>query len=170
MKKVGVARVVIRTREHLAAVMPEGDALMLILLRYPQELVDASDYNIPEGKVSDYRISERELAMAGQLIESMAGAWKPEQYHDEFRKRLHAVIQKRLKAGGKVAKKEEPAQPDEDAATNVVDFMSLLQKSLSTHKRTPAKSAAAPAKATARKARATKKAPTRTARRVRKAS
>ena len=164
MKKIGVARVVIRTREHLAAVMPDGDALMLILLRYPQELVDASVYNIPEGKLSDYRINDREMTMAGQLIASMSGAWKPGQYHDEFRERLHAVIARRLKAGGKVPKKEAAAEPDEDAATNVVDFMSLLQKSLSTHKRTPAKSAPARVKTVA-KPRATKKAATRTTRR-----
>jgi DNA end-binding protein Ku len=172
MKKIGVARVVIRTREHLAALMPDGDALMLILLRYPQELVDAADYNIPEGKLSDYRISEKELAMAGQLIDSMAGQWKPDQYHDEFRKRLHALIEKRIKSGGKVPRREEPAVQDEDATTNVVDFMSLLQKSLSTHKRTPAKSAAVPAKAAAKKARAgtAKKRATKAVKRVRKAS
>ena len=175
MKKAGVARVVIRTREHLAAVMPDGDALMLILLRYPQELVDAADYNIPEGKLSDYRITDKEMQMAGQLIESMAGEWKPSQYHDEFRERLHAVIQKRLKAGGKVPKKEEPEAADEDAATNVVDFMALLQKSLATSKRTPSKAAAAPAKAASKAAAKKPKAAPRksapaAAKRTRKAS
>ena len=55
--KIGIARVVIRTREYLAAVMPQGDALVLMLLRYPQELVDADDYKLPEGKAAAYRIT-----------------------------------------------------------------------------------------------------------------
>ena len=59
--KIGIARVVIRTREYLSAVMPKGDALMLMLLRYPQELVDTSDYKIPEGAASKHRISSKEM-------------------------------------------------------------------------------------------------------------
>src|SRR5690606_22026528 len=62
--KVGVARVVVRTREYLCAVMPEEDALVLILLRYPQELVDLADYKLPSGKPSDFRIAPREMTMA----------------------------------------------------------------------------------------------------------
>ena len=138
--KAGVARVVIRTREHLAALMPEGDALMLILLRYPQELIDVEDYRIPEGKPSDYRIAPQELAMAKQLIESMSGKWDPGRYRDDFRDRLQAVIRKRIKSDGKVPKpSEEAADLPEDATTNVVDFMALLKKSIDSQKRTPAK-------------------------------
>ncbi len=142
--KIGVARVVIRTREYLSAVMPNGDALMLMLLRYPQELVDASDYPIPEGTSSRHRISPKELQMAEQLIESMSGEWKPGDYRDEFRDRLREVIEKRLKSKGVVT---PPAGDDmetpENAATNVVDFMALLQKSLASNKRTPAGKASA---------------------------
>ena len=138
--KAGVARVVIRTREHLAALMPEGDALMLILLRYPQELIDVEDYRIPEGKPSDYRIAPQELAMAKQLIESMSGKWDPGRYRDDFRDRLQAVIRKRIKSDGKVPKpSEEAADLPEDATNNVVDFMALLKKSIDSQKRTPAK-------------------------------
>ncbi|MFA7504494.1 MAG: Ku protein [Burkholderiaceae bacterium] len=139
--KVGIARVVVRTREYLCAVMPEDDALILILLRYPQELVDLADYKLPSGKSSDYRLAPRELAMAEQLIDSMTADWKPDSYHDEFRERLLAIIQKRIKSAGATTRLEEP-EHHEEAATNVVDFMSLLQQSLDTRKRTPAKSAA----------------------------
>jgi DNA end-binding protein Ku len=156
--KVGVARVVIRTREYLSAVMPQGDALVMILLRYPQELVDAGQFNLPEGKLADYRISDKELDMAQQLIESMAGEWKPDAYRDEFRERLHDVIEKRLKQKGVVEAPEDDAKLPENAATNVVDFMSLLKKSIDTKQRTPAvkKSVAkvvrkTPAKGTAKK-------------------
>jgi len=137
--KVGIARVVIRTREYLCAVMPEGDALVLILLRYPQELVAPDDYKLPAGQTGDYRIAPKEMEMAKQLINSMTSEWAPDSYHDEFRERLSAIIQKRVKDIGATTKFEEPVHP-EDAATNVVDFMSLLQKSLETNKRTPAKS------------------------------
>jgi DNA end-binding protein Ku len=153
--KIGIARVVIRTREYLSAVMPRGDALMLMLLRYPQELVDAGDYKIPEGKASEYRVSDKEIQMAEQLIDSMSDEWKPDDYRDEFRDRLRKVIEKRMKSKGVVTPpSDEEAETPENATTNVVDFMSLLQQSLASNKRTPAKKAAAK---TARKP-ATKKA------------
>jgi DNA end-binding protein Ku len=139
--KVGIARVVVRTREYLCALMPEDDALVLVLLRYPQELVDLADYKLPSGKASDYRIASKELAMAEQLIDSMTVDWKPDSYHDEFRERLLAIIRKRMKSDGATTQIEE-TEREEETATNVVDFMSLLQKSLDTRKRTPAKAAA----------------------------
>lgn len=140
--KIGIARVVIRTREYLSAVMPQGNALVLILLRFPQELVDAEDYKLPTGKASDYRISAQEMKMATQLIESMSGVWKPGDFRDEFRERLSKVIQKRMKSKGLVqAVDDAEERTPEGAATNVVDFMSLLQQSLASNKRTPAKKA-----------------------------
>lgn len=136
--KIGIARVVIRTREYLSAVLPKGDALMLMLLRYPQELIDADEYVLPEGKPASYRVSAKEIDMAEQLIESMSDTWKPEAFRDEFRDRLRKVIEKRMKSKGVVVTPEEEAQP-ENAATNVVDFMALLQKSLGSKRRAPAK-------------------------------
>jgi DNA end-binding protein Ku len=153
--KIGIARVVIRTREHLCAVLPQGDALLLVMMRYPQELVDVDDYNIPSGAAGDYRVAAKELQMAEALIESMAGDWSPGDYRDEFRARLHKVIEKRVKAkGGTVPKPDDDGETlHENAATNVVDFMSLLQQSIDSRKRTPAaKAAKAPAKKPARKA------------------
>ena len=177
--RVGIARVVIRTREYLAAVMPQGDALILMLLRYPQELVDPADYALPEGKAADYRVTAKELQMAEQLIDSMSGSWNPDDYKDEFRDRLQAIIRKRIKSKEGTAQIEDEAEAPEEATTNVVDFMSLLQQSLDAKKRTPAKKAAAsprapakaakaPAKKAARKAPA-KKAPARKAASKRKA-
>lgn len=172
--KIGIARVVIRTREYLSAVMPKGDALMLMLMRYPQELVDADDYRIPAGAASKYRISAKEMQMAEQLIDSMSDDWKPENYRDEFRDRLRKVIEKRLKSKGVVTPPaEDETKTPENATTNVVDFMALLQKSLASKKRTPAKKAAAkPARAAAKKP-AAKKTTAKTARKrgpARKAS
>jgi DNA end-binding protein Ku len=149
-RQVGIARVVIRTREYLAAVMPQDDALVLMLLRYPQEMVDPADYKLPTGKASSYRITAKEMDMAKQLISSMSGDWKPTDYHDEFRARLQAVIKKKMKSRGALAKTDD-SEPDapEETSTNVVDFMALLQKSIASKKRTPAKKSTA--KKTARK-------------------
>ena len=142
--RIGIARVVIRTREYLSAVMPRGNALVLMLLRYPQELVDAEDYRIPEGAASQYRISPKEIQMAEQLIESMSDEWNPAEYRDEFRDRLRKVIEQRMKSKGVVTtESEDEADMPENATTNVVDFMSLLQKSLASNKRTPARKTAA---------------------------
>lgn len=167
--RIGIARVVIRSREHLCAVLPQGDALLLVMMRYPQELVDVGDYALPAGQAGDYRVSQREMEMAEALIASMESDWKPAGYKDEFRARLQKVIEKRIKAkGGKVRKSLEEPALREDAATNVVDFMSLLQQSIDAKRRTPArktasktaarkpaaKKARAPAKRAAKKAKA----------------
>ncbi len=170
--KIGIGRVVVRTREYLCALMPEGDALILNLLRYPQELVDPADYKLPEGGTGKYKISARETEMATKLIESMSTDWAPGDYHDEFRKRLTDLISKRIKSkGGKTKITTDDAPQREDAATNVVDFMSLLQKSLDSNRRTPAKKAAKTSKAgkttkttrAAKTAKSAKKAPAKKA-------
>ena len=80
----------------------------------------------------------------------MATSWEPDQYLAEFRERLHNVIQQRMKAHGVVKRKEEEPDVGEGAATNVVDFMALLQQSIDRNKRTPARKAA-PKPATAKK-------------------
>lgn len=140
--RIGIARVVIRTREYLSAVMPQGKALILILLRFPQELVGADDYALPAGETSEYRISAQEKKMAAQLIESMSGDWKPGEFRDEFRERLSKVIRKRMKSEGVVKAMDDPEdRTPEGAATNVVDFMALLEESLASRRRTPAKKA-----------------------------
>ena len=152
--KVGIGRVVIRTKEYLSMVLPQDDALMLMLLRFPEEVVSLEEYNIPEGNATKWHVTPKEMEMATTLLESMASDFNPEDYKDEFKERLSAAIKKRLKQKGATTTVEEEAAAPE-ATTNVVDFMSLLKKSLE-------KKGEAPAKATARKASkkpATKKAP-----------
>ncbi|WP_449446068.1 non-homologous end joining protein Ku [Thermomonas brevis] len=166
--RIGIARVVIRTREHLCAVLPQGDALLLVMMRYPQELTDVADYALPAGQAGDYRISRRELEMAESLIASMESDWKPAGYKDEFRARLQKVIEKRIKAkGGKVRKSLEEPALREDAATNVVDFMSLLQQSIDAKRRTPARKAAKKTATPAKKPRKTAKRATKKAKAAR---
>jgi DNA end-binding protein Ku len=147
----GLARVVIRTREYLSLVLPRGDALVLILLRFPQELVPADEYDFPEKSSDAYRINDKELEMAKSLVESMASKWTPKEYRDEFRLRLQKVIEARVHSKGGKVKVEEEEEPAADTATNVVDFMSLLKKSIDSNKRTPAKGESTPKKAPAKK-------------------
>ncbi|GAB2516982.1 non-homologous end joining protein Ku [Lysobacter humi (ex Lee et al. 2017)] len=154
--RVGIGRVVIRTREYLCMLIPQGDALMLILLRFPQELVDVSEYELPAGSARSYHVTPREMEMAEMLMESMTEDWTPANYKDEFRERLSEVIKARIKAKGTTRIEEESEDEEVETATNVVDFMSLLKKSLDKKgdARAPAKKAA---KKTARKATATTK-------------
>lgn len=138
VKTAGLARVVIRTREYLALVMPRDNALLLMLLRYPQEIVPEEEYVFPDKKISAYRVNQKELEMAEALVKSMVGKWKPDEYHDDFRERLTKVIEARIKAKGVVRAPTEEAAMPKNASTNVVDFMSLLQKSIDSKQRTPA--------------------------------
>ncbi|HEX4023596.1 MAG TPA: Ku protein [Steroidobacteraceae bacterium] len=128
--RVGVGKVVIRTRQYLAALMPQDDALLLDLMRFPEELVGFEEFELPASKPEDYHLSARELDMAGQLIDSMTSAWNPADYRDDFRDRLRGIIEQHIasETGGKPPPARAPA--GRAAATNVVDFMALLQKSL----------------------------------------
>lgn len=127
--RVGLARVVIRTREYLALLVPRKAALMLLLLRYPQEVVPADEYSFPEGSPSSYRLGEREFDMAQQLVSSMSGEWDPSQYRDEFRSRLTKVIEERLRQKG--ARVEAPQEEEAvQASDKVVDLMAVLRRSL----------------------------------------
>jgi DNA end-binding protein Ku len=151
--RVGIARVVIRTREYLAAVMAQDNALVMNLLRYPADIIDPEEYVLPGKDAKDYRITPKEMEMAKSLIESMAGTWNPSDYRDEFREKLRKVIEKRLAKKGVTADIEEEHEAPEDSTTNVVDFMALLKQSIAGKKRTPAaKSAGAKSSKPAAKA------------------
>lgn len=136
-RKVGIAKLVIRTRQYLAMLKPHERALILILLRFPQELVDTADYELPKAGAAGERITARELDMAAKLVESMSAEWKPNDYKDDFRDKLQKIIQASIKKGrGRAAPKLEPIETEREESTNVVDFMALLEKSLASGKRT----------------------------------
>jgi DNA end-binding protein Ku len=127
LNRVGLARVVIRTREYLSLLLPRGPALMLVLLRYPQELIPADEYSFPEGSLSSYKLGKRELDMARQLVQAMSSEFKPSEYRDEFREKLSKAIAERMKHKG--ARVEKPAE-EEPETGKVVDLMAVLKKSL----------------------------------------
>ena len=129
--RVGIGKVVIRTRQYLSALMPQDDALLLNLMRFPQELIQPDQFELPAGKLSDYRISARELEMAGQLIDSMTAKWKPADYRDDFRDKLHKFVERHIaKASGSKRRDDAESAPIPKGATNVVDFVALPHKSL----------------------------------------
>ena len=122
-KKVGVAKVVIKTREYLAGVKPEDGALVLELMHFADELANTTKLHIPK-KVE---IGKREITMAKSLIDSMSSKWNPEKYKDDYREALMEVIEEKVEAGGKEIEEKPKKAPK---PTKVIDLVSVLQKSL----------------------------------------
>jgi DNA end-binding protein Ku len=132
--KAGIATVVIRTKQYLAALIPRDEALVLNTLRYHKELKKPEDLEIPQ-KLKGVKVTSKELEMALRLIEDMADKWQPEKYHDTYHEDLLKRIEQKVKAG----QTEEITEPEkeEQAAkgAEVIDLMSLLKKSVEkTHK------------------------------------
>lgn len=127
-KKVGVATIVLRARQYLAAVIVQGPVLTLELLRYADELRDPSDLRLPGEDLKSLKIRDSELEMAQRLVEELAGPWKPEEFKDEYRTELLAFIERKAKAGDVAP--APPAPAHELPASAPGDIMSLLKKSL----------------------------------------
>lgn len=125
--KAGIARVVIRTRQYLAAMVARNDALILNLLRYPQELRSAADLDLP-GSLSEVGVKKPELNMAKTLVDSMTQKWDPSQYHDEYREALMSYIDKKI-ASGDVSESPEYAEDEEDAP-EPINIMEALKRSV----------------------------------------
>ena len=138
--KIGIAHVVIRVKQHLAALHCQGDTIVMNTLRYPDEIRDDSDLKIPAANAKDASISEKELKMAMALVQGMSEDWKPSQYSDTYREDVMAMIEKKIKA--RQTKTITMPDPDEKPArsSNVIDLVSLLQASLG---KKPGKAAAA---------------------------
>jgi DNA end-binding protein Ku len=121
--KVGIAKVVIKTREHLAAVKPLGKALVLELMHFAEELADPKGLSLPP----DVSLGKKELEMAESLIEAMTDEWDPKKYQDEYTEALKQLIEEKIESGGKpVSRHKTKARPP----SNVVDIVEILQKSL----------------------------------------
>lgn len=126
-KKVGIAKVVIKTREHLAAVKAQGDALVLELMHFAGEIIGSDELKVP-GAV---KLAKKEADMARQLVESMTGKWDPASYKDDYREALMEVIEEKVAAGGKAVPKGKKAKTAQ--ATNVIDLVFVLQQSIQKH-------------------------------------
>jgi DNA end-binding protein Ku len=119
--KIAIAKVVIKVRQHLAAIKPQEKGLMLELMHFPDEIRDVSEFKVPAVKA----ISKPEMKMALQLIDSMSEKWNPENYKDEYREALEKMIEHKIETGeaGPAPKKKKPT-------SNIIDLASVLQRSI----------------------------------------
>ncbi|HYR09952.1 MAG TPA: Ku protein [Longimicrobium sp.] len=130
-RKVGIAKVVIRSREYLSAVVPQGDVLVLEILRYPHEIRATDDLDVPHGELKDLGVNERELEMAERLVEGMTTEWDPSRYQDTYRDDLMQLIQQRIESGNTNAPDETPVEEIETGEKgDVIDIMALLKRSV----------------------------------------
>lgn len=125
--KIGIAKVIISTKEYIAAVIPHEDIIVLTLLKYDDEIRKPSEFTVPDKSLSFYKITQKEMDIAKQLIRSMTSKWRPEKYIDEYQTSIHQwvdeVVHKLPHAKSK--HKKHPS------TSNVVNFVDLLKKSLS---------------------------------------
>ncbi len=128
--KVGIAKVVIRNRQHLAALKANGGLLVLELMHFAEEIVPAEMVKVPTEKA----VGPRELEMARALVEQMSSEWEPTKYQDEYAAAVMKVIEKKIESGGKELPGTKRQAP---AATNVIDLVEVLQKSLNDASKSP---------------------------------
>jgi DNA end-binding protein Ku len=128
-KKVGVAKVVIRSREYLSAVIPHKDVLVLEILRYPHEIRGTDELDLPHGDLEEMGVTDREVKMAEMLIDGMTSEWDPAKYHDTYRDDLMALIHKKIESGQTEVLDETPVEEPAPRG-DVIDIMALLKKSV----------------------------------------
>jgi DNA end-binding protein Ku len=144
-KKVGIAKVVIKTRQYLAGVKALKHALVLELMHFADELLDAEKLNVPKR----VEVGKREKEMAEALVKNMSSKWNPEKYKDDYRDALMEVIEEKVESGGKeIEEKPKEKKP----STKVIDLVAVLQESLKAHGRGKKKAASKKAKHHAKKA------------------
>jgi DNA end-binding protein Ku len=128
--KIGIATVVIRTRQYLAAVYPENEVLMMDTLRHADELRDVEELGIPAASLKGPKVTAKEIDLALRLVQDMAEEWQPEKYKDTYREDLLKRIEQKVKAG----QTKEITQPEKEAraagGAEVIDLMALLKKSV----------------------------------------
>lgn len=148
--KIGIANVVIRTRQYVAALIPVGDVIVMNTLRYANELRGTEEFEVPSSNLKTAGVNAREIEMAQRLVDGMTAKWNPEEYRDTYHEDLMALIEKRVQAG-QTEVITEPSQEGEErpAKGEVIDLMALLKRSVETKGK--AAKEARPAKARGRK-------------------
>ncbi|MFK3795111.1 MULTISPECIES: Ku protein [unclassified Pseudomonas] len=128
--KVALAHVVIRTRQHLAAVMPLESAILLVLLRWPSEVHGLDSLELPEG-VTDVKLGKSELDMAKRLVKDMSADWTPDadEYRDTFQDQIMKLVETKAREG-KIEDVEADADQAERKSADVIDLTELLKRSL----------------------------------------
>ncbi|MDQ8183286.1 Ku protein [Pelagicoccus sp. SDUM812005] len=128
--KAGIARVVIRSRQHLCAILSRNGHLVIELLRFPQELRDLNDYQIPDDSLKRNKLTKREVDLAIQLIESMTLEWDPGRYRDEYSDKLLDWINEKISEGHLSTAPDLVDEDDDNDSAEVVDLMDYLKRSV----------------------------------------
>ena len=128
--KIGIAQIVIRTKQHLAALMPVDDVIVLNILRYQEEIRSLEGIALPDAKSKRATVTDKEIRMALSLLEDMTEPWQPEHYHDTYREDVMAMIDRKIAANQVNTISEDEPVPERKQKSNVVDLMDLLKKSL----------------------------------------
>src|SRR4051812_17293048 len=125
--KVGIGKITMRSNSmHLAGIKAIDDAMVLEIMRFGEELVDASEFDFPK----DTTVRPQEMQMATQLVENLSAEFDPAKYTDDYHENLMKIIKAKMKG-----KKIDVAEPDEPESTQVVDLIARLQESLELGKR-----------------------------------
>lgn len=141
-KKVGIATVVIKTRQHLAALLPQGEYITMIILRYAKDVHAVEDF-VGVDKLSKITTTAKEMQLAEQLVESMSSKWEPKQYHDDNKELLLKLIKSNIKRSKNIVT-SKTTKTSRSVKTNkvssdekIVDFMSLLKESVAKKEKHP---------------------------------
>jgi len=124
-KRVAIGQIVIRSRQQLCALVPHGDALMLIVMRYAHELRPADGLDLPGSDLAALGVTEAEQSLAGQLVATIQTGWDPTRYRDSYRDDILALLARKAE-GVTIAVPEEPERP----GAEVIDIMDLLKRSI----------------------------------------
>lgn len=130
--RVAIAQFVFRTRQRLCILVPEGDALLLDVIRYPYEIRSAEQLDLPASNIDDLGVTDAEVSLAEQLVQTIQTDWNPEQYKDTYRDDLLALIKR--KAEGEAVE----APPEAPMPGKVVDIAELLKRSVEEARRAKA--------------------------------
>ena len=128
--KAGVGQVVIRTTHHLAAVIPVDAALMMITLRYANELLDAKEFEFPPLAANGAGVSAKELDLARRLVDDLADPWKPDEFEDTYNDDLMRRINEKIERGETKVLTRPEAEGHEPRTAQVIDLMDLLKRSI----------------------------------------
>lgn len=126
--KVALATVVLHTRQHLALLRPLQDALVMITLRWPEEVRGLASLELDKS-VTDSKLDKRELDMARKLVQDMSGPWSPDEYHDAFRQTILDLVQEKA-SKGKIETVDKGEGAPAEKGADIIDLTELLKRSL----------------------------------------
>ncbi|MCQ9616107.1 Ku protein [Paenalcaligenes niemegkensis] len=138
--KVGLAKVVIQTKQHLAILMACGPALILNLLRWEDEVRSWDELNLPPIGVKAAGLTDKEMQMGEQLVEDMSGPWRPEVFTDSFKEQILALVKEKVEAGETETVGEPESHETEAGGAKILDLTEMLQRSLGKRTESPLRS------------------------------